>query len=142
MEGIDPDLSVLSRDEIRYIAVANPKTAPYGQAALEVLQYNNLDSALREKLVFGESIGQVNQFIRSGSAEIGFTAMSVVSASQFESIGRWAVLDSLQYKPIEQGVVVIRQKDRKGENALLFEDFLFSDSARAILRKYGYTTNE
>lgn len=142
LEDIDPDLSVLSRDEIRYIAIANPKTAPYGQAALEVLQYNNLDSALQEKLVFGESIGQVNQFIRSGSAEIGFTAMSVVSASQFESIGRWAVLDSLQYKPIEQGVVVIRQQDRKGENALLFEDFLFSGAARAILRKYGYTTNE
>ena len=142
LEGIDPDLSVLSRDEIRYIAVANAKTAPYGQAALEVLQYNNLDSALQEKLVFGESIGQVNQFIRSGSAEIGFTAMSVVSASQFEKIGRWAALDSLQYKPIEQGVVVIRQKEGKGENALLFQDFLFSDSARAILRKYGYTTNE
>lgn len=140
--GMDPDLSVLARDEIRYIAVANAKTAPYGQAALEVLQYNNLDSTLQEKLVFGESIGQVNQFIRSGSAEIGFTAMSVVSAPQFESIGRWAVLDSLQYNPIEQGVVVIRQKDGKGDDALLFQDFLFSEAARAILRKYGYTTNE
>jgi molybdate transport system substrate-binding protein len=142
LEDIEPDLSVLSRDEIRYIAVANPKTAPYGQAALEVLQYNKLDSVLQEKLVFGESIGQVNQFIRSGSAEIGFTAMSVVSASQFESTGRWAALDSLQYKPIEQGVVVIRRKEGQGENALLFQDFLFSDSARAILRKYGYTIHE
>ena len=142
LEGIDPDLKALSRDEIRYIAIANPKTAPYGLAALEVLQNNNLDSALGEKLVFGESIGQVNQFIRSGSAEIGFTAMSVVSASQFENIGSWAALDSMQYSPIEQGVVVIRQEDAEGEKALLFRDFLFSDAARSILRKYGYTTNE
>jgi molybdate transport system substrate-binding protein len=132
----------LSRDEIRYIAIANPKTAPYGRAALEVLQHNNLDSLLQEKLVFGESIGQVNQFIRSGSAEIGFTAMSVVSAPQFENMGRWAALDSVQYTPIEQGVVVIRQKDSEGDNALLFRDFLFSATARGILKKYGYTTNE
>ncbi len=141
-EGVDPVLSALSRDEIRYIAIANPKTAPYGRAALEVLQHNNLDSLLQEKLVFGESIGQVNQFIRSGSAEIGFTAMSVVSAPQFENMGRWAALDSVQYTPIEQGVVVIRQKDSEGDNALLFRDFLFSATARGILKKYGYTTNE
>ncbi|MGB5188977.1 molybdate ABC transporter substrate-binding protein [Robiginitalea sp.] len=141
-EGVDPDLSALSRDEIRYIAVANPKTAPYGLAALEVLKNNNLDSVLQAKLVFGESIGQVNQFISSGSAEIGFTALSVVSAPKFENIGQWSVLDSVDYTPIEQGIVVIRKEGGDAQNALLFQEFLFSDSARRILKKYGYTANE
>lgn len=139
---IEPHFDALGRNEIRYIALANPNTAPYGAAAMEVLQYHNLEETLKEKLVFGESIGQVNQFISSGSAEIGFTAMSVVSAPRFEKQGRWMELDTAYYSPIEQGVVVIGKKDREQEEALLFRDFLFSDSARQILVKYGYAIHE
>jgi molybdate transport system substrate-binding protein len=139
---IEPDVKVLGSHEIRYIALANPNTAPYGAAALEVLQHHNLDVALKEKLVFGESIGQVNQFISSGSAEIGFTALSVVSAPRFEGMGRWKALDTALYSPIEQGVVVIRKEDSTQQDALLFRDFLSSDQAKQILVKYGYAIDE
>jgi molybdate transport system substrate-binding protein len=141
-DAIEPDLSALRGAEIRYIAMANPKTAPYGLAALEVLKHTNLEAELQEKLVFGESIGQVNQFISSGSAEIGFTAMSVVSAPQFRNMGRWAAVDTAYYAPIEQGVVVIRKQQSQQEDAQRFREFLFSDAARRLLRKYGYTVYE
>jgi molybdate transport system substrate-binding protein len=141
-DDIDPDLSALRGAEIRYIAMANPKTAPYGLAALEVLKHQNLEAELKEKLVFGESIGQVNQFISSGSAEIGFTAMSVVSAPRFENMGRWAAVDTAYYSPIKQGVVVLRKQQSEQEDAQRYREFLFSDPARRLLKKYGYTVYE
>lgn len=139
---IEPDFNALRRDEINYIAMANPKTAPYGVAAMEVLKHLNLDEILKEKLVFGESIGQVNQFISSGSAQIGFTALSVVSSPRFKNSGRWEEIDTRFYSPIAQGVAVIRKEGKKQEDAVLFRDFLFSQQAREILIKYGYTIHE
>ena len=138
----NPDLQTLGREEIRYIAMANPDTAPYGRAAMEVLQNNDLERVLKDKLVYGESIGQVNQFIRSGSAELGFTALSVVSAPQFGNSAQWVVLDTTSYAPLAHGVVVIKRKDKKTRNAQRFRDFLFSKPAQEILRKYGYTVDE
>jgi molybdate transport system substrate-binding protein len=140
--GIEPDLGALRGDEIHYIALANPNTAPYGTAAMEVLRHAGLDSVLKEKLVFGESIGQVNQFISSGSAEIGFTAMSVVTAPRFEKNGRWAAVDTSLYSPIEQGVVLIAREGSRQEQARAFADFLFSERARQVLLKYGYGIHE
>lgn len=141
-QGIEPALGTLGRTEIRYIALANPKTAPYGAAAMEVLTSRNLEVALKDKFVFGESVGQVNQFISSGSAQIGFTAMSVVTSPRFRDSGRWVALDTASYQPIAQGVVVIRKKDSEQEEAQLFRDFLFTDQAKGILGKYGYASHE
>lgn len=135
-------LSALRGEEVRHIAMANPKTAPYGIAAEEVLRHYGLYEAVREKLVFGESIAQTNQFIMSGAAEAGFTALSVVLSPQMEGKGQWISPDPASYRPISQGLVVIRRDKGSNTAGMAFRDFVFSGRAREILAEYGYSAHE
>ena len=141
-EDLEPGLEVLKSDAVRHIAMANPNTAPYGRAAMEVLQNSGWFEQVREKLVYGESIAQTNQFITSRAAEIGFTALSVVVAPQMEGKGRWAEPDPSLYAPIAQGVVVMKNPENIREQAMEFRDFLFSARAREMLIKFGYSVDE
>ena len=131
-------VNTLLKDEVRHIALANPKTAPYGQAAIQVLKVQNIYDTLKDKLVFGESIAQTNQFIISGAAEMGFTAKSVVLSPNVKGKGHWVDLNPSQYDPIEQGVVILNNRDHHLAEAEKFYTFLFSESARKILTAYGY----
>lgn len=132
----------MESDSINHIAIANPKVAPYGMAAEQVLKQLKLLPKLREKLVFGESIAQTNQFITTQSAELGFTAMSVVLSSDLKKVGRWIPIDPSLHKPIEQGVVVMKQNQAtQVEKALTFYDFLSTPEAKSILEKFGYSVN-
>jgi molybdate transport system substrate-binding protein len=132
-----PRIEDLSREIISHVALPNPKTAPYGKAAMEVLEYLGLIDSIRHKMVFGESISQVNQFIISGAAEVGFTAKSVAMAAPMEKRGRWIEMDEAHYAPIAQGVVIIDNPNRTRSRRFL--DFLFSPEGQMILRKYGYS---
>ncbi|MEM7368653.1 MAG: molybdate ABC transporter substrate-binding protein [Bacteroidota bacterium] len=136
----DISFEQLPHQEIRHIAIANPKTAPYGKAAMEVLQGQDLMHACRDKLIFGESISQTNQFILTRHAEVGFTAKSVVLAPTLKEVGRWQEVDQALYAPITQGVIIIQrgQTDKQLENAQTFYNFLLSPTAQAILGAYGY----
>lgn len=136
---LTPSFNELESDTIRHIAIANPKTAPYGEAALEVLQNLNLLERINSKLVYGESISQVNQFVISNAAEIGFTSKSVVISDEMGQKGKWIEVDQQLYTPIAQGAVVIKGKNR--EMADKFYKFLFSEQAKLILRNYGYHVN-
>lgn len=138
--GIIPSLEILASNSIRHIAMANSKTAPYGIATEQLLKHYDIYEQVKEKLVFGESIGQANQFINSGAAEIGFTAMSVVMSPKLKTKGKWILLDSSTYTPIAQGVVVIKKEDNNTEQAQTFYQFLFSKKAQTILKKYGYSS--
>lgn len=131
-------LDVLSSSTTQHIALANPKTAPYGKAAMEVLDALDISSTVKEKLVFGESIAQTNQFITSQVAEIGFTAKSVVVSSTIKDQGQWTSIDTTLYTPIEQGIVLLKNSPNKLPEAQLFYDFLFSKKGQEILKKYGY----
>lgn len=137
-ENLEPSLEILSTDNIQHIALANPRTAPYGQAAIEILKYNHLLQALKSKLVYGESIAQTNQFIHSQAAQIGFTAKSVVLSPQMKRQGRWIDLDTNSYTPIAQGVVLLKNKETQQAGAKQFHDFLFSATAKEILSNFGY----
>lgn len=137
-EKIKPSIEQLSNKAIKHIALANPKTAPYGKAAVEVLEYYLLHPSIGTKLVYGESISQTNQFILSGSAEIGFTAKSVVLSPQLKNSGLWIDIDSEIYSPIEQAVVLLKGKKEKHDLALKFYEFLSSKEAKRILSEYGY----
>ena len=141
-DSIAVSLSTLTTAHIKHIALANPKTAPYGAAALEVISHNNLFDSIKEKLVYGESIAQTNQFITSQSAQIGFTSMSTVLSPQMKNKGKWIELDKSIYSPIEQGAVIIKHTDKDVANAQNFYNFLFSKEAQEILKEYGYSVNE
>jgi molybdate transport system substrate-binding protein len=142
IEGLQVSVENLNDSSIDHIALANPKTAPYGQAALEVLEEHGLLDILEHKLVFGESVAQTNQFIYSKSAEIGFTALSVVLTPEMKGKGKWVLIEDSEYTPIAQGVVLINHPNRNNSKASEFYKFLFSDDARIILKEFGYSVNE
>ncbi len=140
--SVRPDLSPTLRDiiqpQIKYIAVANPKTAPYGRAALQVLERNGLMDLVSGKLVYGESVAQANQFILSAASDVGFTAKSVILSTHLEGKGKWIEMDPGSYDPIAQGVALLRRDGANEGAAKSFYDFLFSSEGAVILKKYGY----
>lgn len=142
MENLDlsKGVNVLSDAQIQKIALANPDLAPYGRAAVNTLRFYKLYEPLQKKLVLGESISQANQFITTGAVDIGFTAESIVLASNMKGQGQWIEIDPRSYEPIAQGVVVLKYASANNHSkaARAFYDFLFSSPARAILKKYGY----
>ena len=141
-DTLEPGLEALTDPGVRHIAMANPETAPYGAAALEVLKHYGLYEAVQEKLVFGESIAQTNQFIVSRAAEIGFTAMAAVRSPQMQGQGRWKAVNAEAYTPIAQGVLLLKGVSPNRDGALAFYEYLSSAEAAAILEKYGYSTHE
>ena len=138
---ITPSILLLENDKIKHIAVANPKTAPYGNAAIEVLNHFQILKKLEPKLVYGENIAQVNQFINSQAAEIGFTSKSVVLSPKINNKGNWVEIDESIYSPIAQGIVCLKNDPSKKNNALKFSDFIFSKKGKEILNTFGYSTN-
>lgn len=133
-----PNMELLTSDPIDRIAIANPKTAPYGRAAIAALRHYGIYESVQDKLVYGESIAQVNQFIQSQAATIGFTATAVVHSPMLQDEGNWTLVPSSSYTPIEQGYVVLVSNKRREQNGQRFGDFLSSPSGRQILESYGY----
>ena len=132
-------INVLTDPGVVKIAIANPDLAPYGRQAVNVLKFYKLYDSLQKELVQGESISQANQFISTGAADIGFTAASVVLALNMKTQGKWAELDPKSYEPIAQGVIVLRYGDQNhSKEAHEFYDFIFSNVAKEIFKKYGY----
>ncbi|GAB3342613.1 molybdate ABC transporter substrate-binding protein [Larkinella ripae] len=128
-----PGLPVLNDPRIQKIAVANPKTAPYGTVAVDVLTARKLLPDLQPKLVYGESIAQVNQYLVSGAVEAGFTAKSVVLEPSLRGKGRWVEVPGA--RPIAQGVVLLKGAKTGSQT---FYDYLFSSEAQGIFRQFGY----
>jgi len=135
---VEPVIESLSHENIKHIAMGNPKTAPYGISAKEVLHNTGLEEKLQNKLVFGESISQTNQFIISMVADIGFTSKSVVLSSIMKGQGDWKEIDKKLYRPIAQGIVIINSRNIFQKEAIQFKDFLLSAKGKEILYKFGY----
>lgn len=132
-------LAVLNNPEVKRVALANPKLAPYGREAMRALDYFKLRAAVEPKLIYGESIAQVNQYIDTKSVEIGFTAKSVVLAPQMQGRGKWIEVPRESYQPIEQGVVMLKHgAETNADSAKKFLEFMASAKARGILQKFGY----
>jgi len=129
-------LNKLKNKHIKHIAIANPETAPYGRAAIEVLEYNGLYDGIKDKLVYAENISQTSQFITSQNAEIGFTAKSIVLVS---GKGHWIELAQNSYSSIEQSLVVLKEQNPVVNE---FINYLFSEKGRKILTRYGYQPAE
>ncbi len=126
----------LKKADFRKIAIANPKTAPYGSAAIAVMDKLGVHEALKSKLVIGDNIAQTRQFVATGNAELGFIALAQIALD--DSGSRWPVPENL-YDPIRQDAVLLAKgKENPAAQALL--DYLKSDAARAVILKYGYGT--
>ena len=137
---LSADLKVLADPAVRHIAIANPATAPYGEAAVSFLTQRTLLETIKPKLVYGESIAQVNQYILSGAAEVGFTAKSVVLDPSLTKRGHWIDVPTSGYAPIAQGVVILKRTGQL-KAAQQFLTFLRSPAARRLLQQFGYHFN-
>ena len=134
---VDAHGEVLRRGSFRHLAIANPKTAPYGAAAVEVLQKLKLTTQLQPRLVQGENISQTQQFVGTGNAELGFVALSQVwRDGKLVSGSGWMVPAGL-YSPIRQDAVLLRRGDANPA-ARALATYLRSDKAKAIIRTFGY----
>ncbi len=135
--AVDDGGEVLRSGKFAHIALADPKLAPYGAAAVEVLTGLGLMSTLAPKFVQGESIAQTYQFIATGNAELGFVALSQVFADGKLSQGSaWMIPDKL-YAPIRQDAVLLTPgKDNTAAAALMA--YLRSGRAQDIIRSFGY----
>ena len=130
---------VLRRSAFRKLAIASPKLAPYGEAAQQALEALGLWTALQPKLVQGESVSQTFQFVATHNAELGFVALSQLSAPDKPVAGsRWLVPSEL-HEPIRQDAVLLK-RGAANEAARAVLEFLRSAKARAIIEAYGYGT--
>lgn len=134
---VDSRGDVLRKGDFKHLAIANPKVAPYGTAAIEVLERLSLFNAVRPKLVQGENIAQTYQFAASGNAELGFVAVSQITRDGKLIHGSaWMVPDNL-HAPIRQDAVILAS-GRGNAAARALMTYLKSDKAKAIIRAYGY----
>lgn len=139
IEEVEPTIEVLTDDAVRHIALANPKTAPYGLAAKDVLDHYGIYENTEQKLVYGESIAQTNQFITTKAVDLGFTAKSVVLSKKMKGKGKWIEIDPDAYTPIAQGMVILKNANNQIKSAQMFHDFLKTEKGKEILNKFGYT---
>jgi len=134
---VDDKGQVLKGDTYQHLAIANPKTAPYGLAATQVLDHLKLTQATQSKRVEGQNITQAFQFVQTGNAELGFVALSqVYKDGKITSGSAWQVPQAL-YDPIRQDAVVLN-KGKDNAAAKAFVEYLRGAKAAQVIRSYGY----
>ena len=132
-------INLLRDEKINKIAVANPKTAPYGKAAEEAMKNAGVYDDVKEKFVYAESISQTVSYVVI-AADIGIIAKSSLYSSkmtQYRENVNWVSVDTALYTPIEQGIVLLKHGEGNDEYSD-FYDFILSEKAKVILKKYGY----
>ena len=117
-------------------SIANPEHAPYGRAAAQALQKLGLWNIVQPKLVLGENISQATQFVTTGAAQAGMTALSLALAQDVASKSKHVVLPASLHEPLRQRMVLSKNA---GPAAMALYDYLQGDKAKAILRKYGFS---
>ena len=134
---VDDKGEVLRKGSFERLAMADPKLAPYGAAAVESLTHLGLLPSLQARLVQGESIAQVYQFVATGNAALGFVALSQVTSDGRLTEGSAWVVPANLHAPIRQDATVLTM-GRDNPAAAAFMVYLKGDKARAIIRSFGY----
>ena len=128
---------ILKDPQLKKLAIANPKLAPYGRAAEAALKKLGLYEGLQEKLVLGKNVAQAAQFAESGAADAAVVGLSFAMAPEFASKGKYWKFPADLYPQMDQGGVILKQtNDPVG--AKKFRDFLQTPRARDIFKKYGF----
>jgi molybdate transport system substrate-binding protein len=129
--------SIVRSPSVARLAIANPRTAPYGRAAEETLATLGLADFAKPKIVTGENITQTAQYVSSGNVDAGFVALSLVLSPKLKDKGTWIEVPAPLYSPIEQGGV-LTMRGAANAGARLYLDFLSSPAARRVLAQFGY----
>lgn len=132
---LDPSLRGLAGPGTRHFAIANPEHAPYGRAAQQALERLGLWEQLKPKLVLGENVAHATQFVTSGSAQAGITALSLAVAPEVAKLARHVVLPAELHAPLRQRMALLRSASPQ---AVGFYRFLQTPTARAVLQRYGF----
>jgi molybdate transport system substrate-binding protein len=135
--SLDKGLNAVLSPDVRKVAIANPKTAPYGENAVATLKKYGLYDKIVGKIVWGENISQTAQFAFTGNAEIGFIALSLALAPDMRNKGHYYELPADICPLIAQGCVLIKGWKRNGE-ASRFMKYVLSPKCNAIWESYGY----
>jgi molybdate transport system substrate-binding protein len=134
---VDAQGAVLASDKVKHVAIANPKVAPYGAAAIEVIKARGLYGAVTPKLVTAESIAQAYQFAFTGNAEVGFVALAQVAMPGKPVVGSYWLVPAHLYGEIRQDAVLLRAGE-KNPAAAAWLAYLKSDAAKQLIRDFGY----
>lgn len=123
--------------KVQKIAIANPRTAPYGAAAVAALKSLGVYEAVEPKLVYGDNVAQTAQMVESGAADVGIIALSLAVSPRMRDHGRYWQVPESAYPPLVQGGVVLRWA-QDAAVARDFRDFLLSGAGTSILKRFGF----
>ncbi len=134
---VDEGGQVLKTDKFRFLAIANARVAPYGRAAVQVMQKLGVLASIEPRVVQGESITQTFQFVSTGNAQLGFVALSqIIDNGKIKTGSAWIVPENM-HEPLQQDAVLLNPgKDSAAATALL--NFLKSEKAKKIIAAHGY----
>jgi molybdate transport system substrate-binding protein len=130
-------LAVLQEPTIKKIAIANPKHAPYGRAAVAAMQYFKVYDLVKDKLILGENISQAAQFVESGACDVGIIALSLAAAPAMKSKGTYWEVPAEAYPALEQGAVILKPS-KSPEAARQFLEFIQGPNGQEIMKRYGF----
>ncbi|MCW2271019.1 Molybdate-binding periplasmic protein precursor [compost metagenome] len=134
---VDAKGEVLKQNQFKHLSIANPKAAPYGLAATQVLDKLKLTDATKAKIVEGQNITQAYQFVSTGNAELGFVALSQIFKNGKVSQGSAWIVPATLHEPIKQDALILNKgKDNPAAQALV--DYLKGPKAAAVIKSYGY----
>ncbi len=136
IDGLDPE-ALLKKDEVKSIGLAHPDLAPYGKLSRDWLEVKQLGVLVHNKIVFGSSIGQVNQYIAAGSVDVAFTSNSL-KFSQKKGDGRFIRIEEIWMEPVPQSMIILKTDGSSLFIATLFKDFLISKDAQEVFEDFGY----
>lgn len=135
---VSKGLTVLRDAAVRKIAIANPKHAPYGRAAVAAMEQSQVYAEVKDRLVLGENISQAAQFIESGACDVGIIALSLAMAPAMKSAGSYWLIPAEAHPPLEQGAVIMKQSKQQ-DAARHFLQFMESPQGQEVMTRYGFT---
>ena len=134
---VERGLETLLDPRIRKIAIANPKHAPYGRAAVAAMEHVQVYDRIKDKLVLGENIAQAGQFVESGAADVGIIALSLALAPPMQAAGHYWEIPADAHPPIEQGAVMLTG-GKNSEGAKAFLSFIQGAEGQTMMKRYGF----
>jgi molybdate transport system substrate-binding protein len=134
---VSKGIELLNSPDVKKIAIANPRVAPYGKRAMECLKYYRMDTQVKDKIVEGDNVSQAAQFVLTGNAEVGLIALSLALSPEMKTKGKYFSIDEKSYSKLDQAYVIIK-KSETNKDVLRFTQFIETEQARKLFGKYGF----